>query len=87
MPRLAAGKRGPIGLNLCKYNCDPMDRRRATLILIAVLALVDLAGAALLRDAWSGRNNKATSVATPAAGAKPAVSREVGKASAVHAGI
>lgn len=64
-----------------------MDRRRATLFLIAVLALMDLVGAALLPDAWSGRHNKAASVATPAAGAKPAVFPPVGEASAVHVGI
>lgn len=62
-----------------------MSRRRATLILIAILALVDLVGAALLHDAW--RHNKAASVATPATGAKTAASPPVGEASAVHAGI
>lgn len=87
MPRLAAGKRGPIELQLCKYTCGQMDRRRATLILIAILALVDLVGAALLHDAWSDRHNKAASVATPAAGANAAASPAVGEASAVHAGI
>lgn len=64
-----------------------MDRRRATLILIAILALVDLVGAALLRDAWSDRHNKTASVSAPAAGAKPVKPGPVGEASAVHAGI
>jgi hypothetical protein len=64
-----------------------MDRRRAILILIAVLALVDLVGAALLREACSARQNKAASIAPPAAGAKPAVSHELGGAPALHSGI
>lgn len=85
--RIAAGKRRPIGLQLCKYTCSLMDRRRATLILIAVLALIDLVGAALLRDAWTDRHKGATSVAPPAAGAKAAIPVPVGEASAVHAGL
>jgi hypothetical protein len=86
VPRLAAGKRGPIGLQLCKYTCGLMDRRRATLIVIAVLALVDLVGAAPLLDAWNDRHTKAASDATPASPAKPALPVPAGDASAVHAG-
>jgi hypothetical protein len=41
--------RGFTGLQLCKYTCDAMDHRHATLIHIAIFARADPAPAHLPR--------------------------------------
>lgn len=74
-------------MQLCKYNHGLMCRSRATLILIAILVLLDLIGAALLRDAWNDRHDKAALLALPASRAEPTIPVPLGEASAVHAGI
>jgi hypothetical protein len=35
-----------------------MNRRRALLVLVALLALADLVGVAVLREAWNARHEK-----------------------------
>jgi hypothetical protein len=59
-------------MQLCKYNCIAMNLRRALLVLVAVLALADLVGVALLREAWIARHEKAAHPERPAARVQPA---------------
>lgn len=51
-----------------------MNRRRALLILVALLALADLVGVAVLREAWNARHEK---VANPSRQAAPVQSVNV----------
>lgn len=48
-----------------------MNRRRALLILIVILALVNMVGVAVLSEAWNARHEKAAHPERPAAGVQP----------------
>lgn len=81
---MPAGMRGFTVLQLCKYTCSSMDLRRATLILIAILAMADVVGVAMLWEAWSARHDKPPSHATPASRSRLATSGPAGDAPAGH---
>ena len=48
-----------------------MNRRHLLLVLVAILALADLAGVALLREAWISRHDKTAHPERPAARVQP----------------
>lgn len=48
-----------------------MNRRRALLILVALLALADLVGVAVLREAWNARHEKVANPSRQAAPVQP----------------
>lgn len=56
-----------------------MNRRRTLLVLVALLALADLVGLAVLREAWSARHEK---VADPHRQAVPVQPADVSSGSA-----
>ena len=83
---MPAGMRGFAELQLCKYTCAPMDRWHATLILISVLAMADVAGVARFWEAWTAHHGEPASQVTPAPRARPATTSPAGDAPAAHAG-
>ena len=61
----------PARCNCANTIAIVMNRRRALLIFVVILALADLVGVAVLREAWTARHEKAAQPERPAARVQP----------------
>lgn len=63
-----------------------MNIQRVTLILIAILAIADLYGLAMLREAWKDQHERPASLSRSEPQALPGIAAPVVEASNQHAG-